>query len=92
VKLLGVQAEPAGFLSRVGEAIGGLLSSIPSAWNDFFGGVARGAGIDGWVDWAVLILGLALFISAIGGFRKKALFWPLVRGSVGVALMGWVIA
>ena len=85
------EADQPGFLGRIGEAIGNALSSIPSAWNDFFGGVARGAGIDGWLDWLIIIIGLGLFLSAIKGFRNKSIFWPLVTGTIGVALIGWTV-
>ena len=95
MKLVGfvTQAEEAqpGFLGRVGEAIGNAVKSIPAAWNDFFGGVARGAGINGWFDWVIIIIGLGMFFSAIKGFRNKSIFWPLVTGSIGVALIGWTI-
>jgi len=85
-------ADAGGILRTAGEGVGSFLPGIPPALVDFFSGVAAGAGLHGVVDWAAMILGLALLLSAIEGFRRRRIVGPMVGGAIGVALMGWAIA
>jgi hypothetical protein len=81
-----------GFLRSSGEAVGGFLSKIPAALSDFFSGVGDGAGIDGLADWVLLVLGLAMLLSVVRGVRAGRIVGPVLRGLVGVALLGWAVA
>ena len=85
-------ADAGGILRTAGESVGNFLAGIPPALVDFFSGVAAGAGLHGVVDWAAMIFGLALLLSAIGGFRRRRIVGPMIGGAFGVALMGWAIA
>ena len=79
-------------LRSAGEGLGSFLAGIPPALVNFFSGVAAGAGLHGVVDWAAMLFGLALLLSAIRGFRRRRIVGPMVGGAIGVALMGWAIA
>ncbi|MFK7829323.1 MAG: hypothetical protein AB8B57_06030 [Congregibacter sp.] len=81
-----------GFLRSIGESVGSFLAGIPPAIGEFFGGVGQGAGVNGILDWTALILGLALLLSTIRGFKRGRIVGPMFRGMIGVAIMGWAIA
>lgn len=83
--------ESEGALSSAGEAVGGVLSAIPDAIGSFFGGVGEGAGVHGPFDWIALVVGLALLLSTIRGFRRGRIVGPMLRGFFGVVLMGWAV-
>jgi hypothetical protein len=85
-------ANSSGFLRAVGESVGSFLAGIPPAINDFFGGVSAGAGVQGFVDWVALIVGLALLISAVRGFMRGVIVGPALRGFIGLAAMGWAVS
>ena len=85
-------ADADGVLHSAGEGIGGFIAGIPAALGDFFSGVGEGAGVDGVVDWAALIIGLALLLSVIRGVKRGRIVGPMIRGVMAVALMGWAIA
>jgi len=72
--------------------VGSFLAGIPPALIDFFGGVATGAGLNGILDWAVMLVGLALLMSAIQGVRRRRIVGPMLSGTIGVMLIGWAIA
>lgn len=80
-----------GVAQSSGEVVGGFLSGIPGAISDFFSGVGTGAGVHGFFDWAALILGIAMLLSSIQGFRRGRIVGPVVSGFVAVALMGWAV-
>lgn len=87
--------EPAGsggLLQSLGEAVGSFLSGVPAAIGSFFGGVGRGAGVHGVLDWVALVLGIALLLSSVRGFRGARIVGPMVSGAIGVALLGWAVA
>jgi hypothetical protein len=81
-----------GIFQAMGESIGGFISGIPPAAGDFFAGVGQGAGIDGFVDWTLLLIGIALLLSVIRGLKRGKIVGPAVRGFIGVALMGLAVA
>ena len=83
--------DSSGTMQSAGEAVGGVLSGIPSAISNFFAGVGNGAGVHGVLDWAALVIGLALLLSVIQGVRRGRIVGPFLRGVVGVALMGWAV-
>jgi hypothetical protein len=83
--------ESGGMLQSIGEFVGGILSGIPAALNSFFSGVGEGAGVHGFLDWAALLIGIALLLSVIRGVRAGRIVGPAVRGVIGVALMGWAV-
>jgi len=85
-------SDSGGLLQSLGEAVGGFLAGIPPAINSFFAGVGLGAGVHGFFDWTALILGLALLLSVISGLKKGRVVGPVVRGFLGVALMGWAVS
>jgi hypothetical protein len=85
-------ADADGVLHSAGEGVGGFIAGIPAALGDFFSGVGEGAGVDGVVDWAALIIGLALLLSVIRGVKRGRIVGPMIRGVIAVALMGWAIA
>lgn len=85
------QADSGGVLQTVGEGIGGFLSAIPAALNSLFAGIGEGAGVHGVIEWAAFLIGLSLLISIIGGVRRGRIVGPVVRGFIGVALMGWAV-
>ena len=85
-------ADADGVLHSAGEGVGGFIAGIPAALGDFFSGVGEGAGVDGVVDWAALIIGLALLLSVIRGVKRGRIVGPMIRGVMAVALMGWAIA
>lgn len=85
-------ADSGGFLRSVGEFFGSVLAGIPPAIGEFFSGVGAGAGVHGFFDWAAMILGLALLLSALGGIRKRRFVGPVLLGVIGVAFMGVAIA
>ncbi|PLW83859.1 hypothetical protein CWI75_00405 [Kineobactrum sediminis] len=84
-------ADSNGFLRSAGENVGGFLAGIPSAIRDFFSGVGEGAGVYGFLDWAALIIGIALLISAARGFGRGRIVGPVLRGFIGLAVMGWAV-
>jgi pilus assembly protein TadC len=84
-------ADSGGMLQSIGEAVGGFLSGIPSAISSFFAGVGKGAGVHGMLDWAALIIGIALLISAIRGLKRGRIVGPMVSGAIAVGLMGWAV-
>lgn len=81
-----------GTIESAGEAVGGVLSRIPSAVGDFFAGLGNGAGVHGTLDWAALVISIALFLSVVQGVRKGRIVGPFIRGAIAVALMGWAVA
>lgn len=81
-----------GSMESAGEAVGGVLSGIPSAVGDFFAGLGNGAGVHGFFDWAALVVSIALFLSVAQGVRKGRIVGPFIRGAIAVALMGWAVA
>ncbi|MHA7817837.1 MAG: hypothetical protein ACX93N_15275 [Pseudohaliea sp.] len=81
-----------GIVRAAGEGVGNFLAGIPSALIDFFSGIAAGAGLHGVLDWAAMILGLGLLLSAVRGLRRKRIVGPMIGGTIGVTLMGWAIA
>lgn len=85
-------SDSGGILQSVGEALGSFLSAVPGAISSFFTGIARGAGVQGIADWAALIIGIALLVSAIRGLVRGRIVGPLVSGAIGVALMGWAVS
>jgi len=85
-------ADADGVLHSAGEGVGGFIAGIPAALGDFFSGVGEGAGVDGVVDWAALIIGLALLLSVVRGVKRGRIVGPMIRGVIAVALMGWAIA
>ena len=85
-------AKSDGILQSLGEAIGSFLSGIPGAISSFFGGLGEGAGVHGALDWVAFILGIALLVSVVRGVRRGRVVGPIVRGAIGVALMGWAVS
>lgn len=81
-----------GILQWLGEVVGGFLAGIPPAIGDFFTGVGEGAGVNGFLDWTALILGLALVLSAAKGLKDGSIVGPIISGAIGVALMGWAVS
>ena len=75
-----------------GEAVGGVISEIPSTVGSFFAGVGEGAGVHGFLDWAALLIGFSLLISVIQGVRRGRIVGPAIRGVIGIALMGWAVS
>ena len=45
-------SDESGFFGALGEQVGRFLAELPGGIVDFFGGVGRGAGVSGFVDWA----------------------------------------
>ena len=84
--------ESGGVLQWLGEVIGGFLAGIPPAIGNFFTGVGEGAGVHGFLDWTALILGIALLHSAVKGLKGGGVVGPILRGAIGVALMGWAVS
>ena len=85
-------AESGGLLQWFGEVVGGFLAGIPPAIGNFFAGVGEGAGVSGLLDWTALILGIALLLSAVKGLKGGSVVGPILRGAIGVALMGWAVS
>lgn len=81
-----------GILQWLGEVVGGFLAGIPPAIGNFFTGVGEGAGVYGFMDWAALILGIALLLSAIKGLSSGRIVGPILSGAIGLALMGWAVS
>ena len=81
-----------GLLHELGEGVGGFLANLPSAIGEFFAGIGQGAGVHGLLDWAALIIGLALLLSTVRGVRAGRVVGPVLRGFLGVALLGWAVA
>ena len=84
--------ESGGVLQWLGEVIDGFLAGIPPAIGNFFTGVGEGAGVHGFLDWTALILGIALLLSAVKGLKGGGVVGPILRGAIGVALMGWAVS
>lgn len=84
--------ESGGILQWLGEVVGGFLASIPPAIGNFFTGVGEGAGVYDFMDWAALIIGIALLLSAVKGLKGGRIVGPILRGAIGVALMGWAVS
>ena len=70
-----------------------LWSVLGGAVGAFFGGLARGLGIEnaGLLTWLMIGLGLLLVAGAIQGFLQRSLIGPLFALALGLALIGWVI-
>lgn len=81
-----------GLAQSSGEAVGGVISGIPGTLSDFFGGVAKGAGVNGMLDWAMLVVGIALLLGAARGIKRGKIVGPLLSGFIAVALMGWAVS
>lgn len=81
-----------GIFQSMGETIGGFISGIPPAMGDFFTGVGKGAGVNGILDWTLLLIGIALLLSVIRGLKRGKFIGPAVRGLIGIALMGLAVA
>lgn len=79
-------------LQSIGEAVGGFLAGIPPAVGSFVAGVGEGAGVYGVLDWTALILGIALLLSVFRGLTRGRIVGPIVRGAIGIALMGWAVS
>ena len=75
-----------------GEAVGSVISEVPSTLSSFFAGVGEGAGVHGFLDWAALLIGLSFLLSVIQGVRRGRIVGPAIRGVIGVALMGWAVS
>lgn len=86
------EAESGGFFRSLGEFIGNALSGIPDALNSLFSGISEGAGVYGFVEWAAFLIGLSFLVSVIAGVKRGRIVGPVVRGFIGVALMGWAVA
>ncbi len=85
-------SESSGFLRSVGESIGGFLSAIPDAINSLVSGIGVGAGVHGFFDWVCLVFGIALLLSVYRGVKRGRFVGPIVRGFIGVVLMGWAVS
>ncbi|MEO0438662.1 MAG: hypothetical protein AAF098_17320 [Pseudomonadota bacterium] len=81
-----------GFLGSLGEKIGGLIAEIPTAVGSFFSGLGSGAGIDGALDWILLILGISLLLSVVKGVKAGRVLGPVIRGFIAIALLGLAVA
>ena len=88
---MATRGESESMLHSVGESVGGFLASLPDSIGSFFAGIGAGAGVQGFFDWAGLIIGLALLLSTVKSFRAGRIVGPMLRGFVGVALMGWAV-
>ena len=86
------RAQSGGILQALGEAVGSFLSGIPPAVRSFVTGVGEGAGVHGFLDWTALVLGLALLLSVIRSLKAGRIVGPVVRGAIGIALMGWAVS
>ncbi len=75
-----------------GEAVGGVISGIPGVVGDFFTGLGDGAGIHGVIDWTLLVIAIAMFFSVYRGLKRGRIIGPVLRGLIGVALLGLAIA
>ncbi|MFT4769965.1 MAG: hypothetical protein ACI8RN_003119 [Glaciecola sp.] len=84
--------DSAGMAQSSGEAVGGVISGIPGTLGDFFTGVGKGAGVNGILDWAALIIGIALLVSVVRGLKRGRIVGPVVSGFIAVALMGWAVS
>ncbi|WOJ92850.1 hypothetical protein R0135_13795 [Congregibacter variabilis] len=84
--------ESGGMAQSSGEAVGGVISGIPGTLSDFFAGVGKGAGVNGMIDWAALIIGIALLVSVVRGLKRGRIVGPVVSGFIAVALMGWAVS
>ncbi len=80
-----------GIFGTLGEQVGRFLAESPGGLVDFFGGVGRGAGVSGFVDWAALLIGLALILAGAKGLMGGKIVRPIIVGAIGVALMGWAV-
>ncbi|MEQ8507582.1 MAG: hypothetical protein RIF37_14485 [Rhodospirillaceae bacterium] len=81
-----------GIVHWLGEVVGGFLASIPPAIGNFFTGVGQGAGVYGWVDWAALIIGIALLISGVKGLMAGRVVGSILSGAIGLVLMSWAVS
>lgn len=81
-----------GIFGWLGEQVGRFLAELPGAITNFFGGVGEGAGVSGFFDWAALLIGLGMILSAAKGFKDGKIVSSVVGGAIGVALMGWAIS
>lgn len=84
-------ADSGGFLRAVGESIGGFLAETPAAIRSLFSGIGEGAGVQGFLGWTALIIGIALLISAARGFWRGRIVGPALSGFIGLAAMGWAV-
>jgi len=85
-------ADGGGIFGWLGEQVGSFIAQLPGAISDFFGGVGEGAGVSGFIDWAALLIGLAMVLSAAKGLKGGKIVGPIIGGAIGVALMGWAIS
>ncbi|WP_142847639.1 hypothetical protein [Telmatospirillum sp. J64-1] len=94
-----------GLLDRFGEAIGRFVAWIVSLFTDtfgslaegvrsFFGGIARGAGLQnpGLFTWILLILGLMILYGAIRSALRGGIVGAVVQGVIGIAVLAWALA
>lgn len=86
------EEESGGAVQASGEAVGGVISEIPSTVGSFFAGVGEGAGVHGILDWAALLIGVSFLLSTIRGIKRGRIFGPAIRGFIGIALMGWAVS
>lgn len=84
-------ADSSNFLRSAGESVGSFLAGVPPAMADFFGGVGASAGVHGVFDWTALLFGIALLLSTIRGLTRGRIVGSVLRGVIGVALMGWAM-
>lgn len=84
-------ADSGNFLRSAGESVGSFLTGIPPAIGSFFGGVGASAGVNGVLDWTALLFGIALLLSTIRGLTRGRIVGSVLRGVIGVALMGWAM-
>ncbi len=85
-------ADSGGIFRWLGDRVGKFLAELPGSIADFFGGVGEGAGVSGFIDWAALLIGLAMILSSAKGLKGGKIVGPILGGAIGVALMGWAIS
>lgn len=88
-------AETAG--ESVGEALAWIVNQtgdIGGFVGDFFHGIATGAGLENPTIWTWVGLGFGglTLVSAISDLLKGDILTPVVKGAIGVAILGWVIS
>ena len=85
-------ADSGGIFSWLGERVGQISRRTAGSIADFFGGVGEGAGVSGFIDWAALLIGLAMILSSAKGLKGGKIVGPILGGAIGGALMGWAIS
>ena len=73
-------SDDGGIFGTLGEQIGRFLAELPGGLVDFFSGVGRGAGVSGFIDWAALLIGLALILAGAKGLKDGKIVRPIVIG------------